>query len=201
MNVNLRTKLIAQTSAVLLLPAIMFAPPASAEPLIDDGRIVGDQTNSGFAEVISKTPFASRDAIFYPTDGGLSHLSSGYGQRSKACSLCSTWHIGADFTAGYGGDVRAVTDGVVVSVGMNGKSGFEIAIKHPIAGDVKTVYAHLIKNSNLVSVGDTVTANQPIARIGQTGVATAPHLHLEIWVNGNPVNPVKWLKKHSAIKN
>jgi murein DD-endopeptidase MepM/ murein hydrolase activator NlpD len=201
MNVNLRTKLIAQASAVLLLPAIIFVPPASAEPIIDDGRIVGNQTRSGFAEVINKTPYAFRDAIFYPTDGGTSHLSSGFGQRPKACVLCSTYHLGADFTAGYGGDVRAVTDGIVESVGFDGRSGFKIVIRHPLAGDVKTFYAHLIKNSNLVSVGDTVTANQKIASIGQTGVATAPHLHLEIWVNGNPVDPVKWLKKRSAIKN
>ena len=196
MNVKPNIQLMAKIVPVLWLMT-MFTPTQANAEQIGSG-VVGNQTPSGYAQVITGDSYKVRQFIFYPTDGGLRHLSSGYGGRAKACSACSTWHIGADFTAGYGGDVRAVTEGVVESVGWAGGSGFEIVIRHPIFGNVKTKYAHLIANSNVVSVGDTVQPNQIIAKIGQTGVATAPHLHLEVWVNRYPVNPVTWLKKHKA---
>jgi murein DD-endopeptidase MepM/ murein hydrolase activator NlpD len=197
MNVKPIIRRMAKIVPVLWLMT-MFTPTQASAEQIDDNLVVGSQTLSGYAQVISTSRYTVEHFIFYPTDGGLEHLSSGYGSRKKACGACSSWHIGADFTAGYGGDVRAVTAGVVKYVGWQSGSGFVIVLRHPVLGNVETVYAHLISKSNTVSVGDEVEPNQVIAKIGQTGVTTAPHLHLEVWVNDYPVNPVTWLKKNKA---
>jgi murein DD-endopeptidase MepM/ murein hydrolase activator NlpD len=196
MNV-LKNKMLGGIS-VALLPLTFLSPPyqASAEPYTP---VVARGYVGEYAQVVTYESFSARNYIFYPTDGGLEHLSSGFGNRKKACGACSTYHIGADFTAGYGGAVRSVSEGVVERVGREGSSGFVIAVRHPLLGDVVTVYAHLVSGSNTVNVGDVVQPNQQIAQIGSTGVTTAPHLHLEIWVDGRPVNPVTWLTNLNAL--
>jgi murein DD-endopeptidase MepM/ murein hydrolase activator NlpD len=94
-----------------------------------------------------------------------------------------------------------MTYGKVIAVGWNGGEGFTMRIQHYAEhgfANTETVYAHMIENSNKVSKGDWVKPGQVIGKMGNTGVTTGPHLHFEIIVNGNSIDPVPWLKKNKA---
>lgn len=99
-------------------------------------------------------------------------------------------HFGVDISAASGSPVNAAYSGTVVSTGFTAEDGHVIVLQHP-AG-VITVYRN---NSALLKhQGDAVRAGEPIAFVG-TGSTTelGTHLHLEVWVNGMPVNPEEYI--------
>ncbi|MEO1253768.1 MAG: M23 family metallopeptidase [Bacteroidota bacterium] len=99
-------------------------------------------------------------------------------------------HFGVDMVAQENEPVRSVTDGVVIMSSWTLDGGYVIAVQHP--GNLISVYKH---NSELFkNVGNFVAAGEVIATIGNTGELTSgPHLHLELWHNGNPVNPEEYI--------
>ena len=99
-------------------------------------------------------------------------------------------HFGIDFVAPEGAVIHGVDDGIVVIASYTSDGGYVISIQHP---DNRTsVYKH--NKSLLVEVGDRVQAGDPIAILGGTGThSTGPHSHFEWWVNGQPLDPSKWL--------
>lgn len=99
-------------------------------------------------------------------------------------------HFGIDVVAARDEVIKAVQDGTVIFSGWTVETGYVIAIQHP--GNVISIYKHnsvlLKKEGNIVHAGETV------AIIGETGeLSTGPHLHLEIWINGFPVNPKDYI--------
>jgi murein DD-endopeptidase MepM/ murein hydrolase activator NlpD len=95
-------------------------------------------------------------------------------------------HFGIDIVAARNEVIKSVQDGTVIFSGWTVETGYVIAIQHP--GNVISIYKHnsviLKKEGNIVHAGETV------AIIGDTGeLSTGPHLHLELWINGIPVNP------------
>lgn len=99
-------------------------------------------------------------------------------------------HYGVDIAAASGSPVNAAYSGTVVSTGFAAEYGHVIVLQHP-AG-VITIYRN---NSALLKhQGDAVRAGEPIAFVG-TGSTTelGPHLHMEVWVNGMPVNPEEYI--------
>jgi murein DD-endopeptidase MepM/ murein hydrolase activator NlpD len=201
LNATVRRKVLGSTSAVLFFVTAWALNPdaASAEEL--NYSIIANVTKNKVAEVITFEEFDTVQLVRYPADGGMRHLSSGYGYRAKACNACSTYHLGADFTAGYGNNIYAITYGKVIDIGWHGSEGFSIKIQHYADNgfaNTQTIYAHMIENSNKVSRGDWVEPGQVIGRIGTTGVTTAPHVHFEVLVNGNSIDPVAWLKRNNA---
>lgn len=125
-------------------------------------------------------------------------ISSGFGPR-VACSYCSSWHKGVDFTPGVGSVVQAIADGVVSSVtASHGGFGNHVIIDHQINGQlVQSLYAHMLDGSMRVEVGQTVKVTDPVGLVGTTGASTGPHLHLEIHINGVAVDPFEWLKANT----
>ncbi|MCW4385982.1 M23 family metallopeptidase [Salinibacterium sp. SYSU T00001] len=121
-------------------------------------------------------------------------ISSGFGPRS-VCSYCSTYHLGVDFTPGSGVPIQAITDGVVSSVNLDsGGLGNHVTIDHVVNGQrVQSVYAHMQWGSIQVAVGQQVTVGTIIGKVGSTGTSTGAHLHLEIHLDGTPVDPFMWL--------
>jgi murein DD-endopeptidase MepM/ murein hydrolase activator NlpD len=201
LNETLRRKVLGSASAVLFFVTAWALNPdaASAEEL--NYSIIANVTKTKVAEVITFEEFDTVQLVRYPADGGMRHLSSGFGYRAKACDACSTYHQGADFTAGYGNNIYAITYGKVIDVGWHGSEGFSVWIQHYADNgfaNTQTIYAHMIENSNKVGVGDWVEPGQVIGRIGTTGVTTAPHVHFEVLVNGVSIDPVAWLKKNGA---
>lgn len=108
-------------------------------------------------------------------------ITSYFGPRRR------DFHQGVDIAAPIGTSIVAADSGTVVFSGYYGGYGKVIFIDH---GDgVMTIYGH--NSANLVSAGEEVKKGQVIARVGQTGNATGPHLHFEVRMNDRPVNPLK----------
>jgi murein DD-endopeptidase MepM/ murein hydrolase activator NlpD len=96
-------------------------------------------------------------------------------------------HLGTDFGAPHGTPVRATGDGVVASAGWNGGYGNLIVLRHP--GGYATRYAHLSRFAAGLRVGRRVHEGEVIGYVGATGLATGPHLHYELWRDGQALDP------------
>ena len=119
-------------------------------------------------------------------------ITSGYGKRNTGIPFASTNHKGIDISCPVGTEVVSVLDGTVLSTGYNTYRGYYIMINH---GDgVVTVYQHGSPNSFKVSIGQSVKAGQTIMLSGNSGVSSGAHLHFEVKVDGDNVNPKTWLK-------
>lgn len=103
-------------------------------------------------------------------------------------------HKGLDIAAPSGTPIRAVASGRVISVvssGYNHGYGVQVVIDHGNGFIVS--YNHMLNNSPTVAAGQTVNAGQTIGKMGSTGFSTGPHLHLQVEVNGKPVDPMHYL--------
>ena len=120
-------------------------------------------------------------------------VSSPFGMREHPISGGRRMHKGVDLAIDTGTPVRATARGVVVvaNPGYNGGYGKVIYIDH--GNGVVTRYAHL--SEVRVTVGHNVERGEVIALSGATGNVTGEHLHYEIRVNGNPVNPGDYMPK------
>ena len=116
-------------------------------------------------------------------------ITSSYGYRVHPIYGDGRMHTGVDFGADTGDPIYAAGDGVVASAGSLGGYGNATVIEH--GGGLATLYGH--QSSFLVSEGDTVTAGEVIGRVGCTGSCTGPHLHFEVRLNGDPVDPMGYL--------
>lgn len=113
-------------------------------------------------------------------------ITSGFGIRYHPILHKTRLHSGVDFGAAMGSPVHAAAAGVVISARYMRGYGNTIIVDH--GGGIATVYGHLSRL--LVSNGERVTRGQHIGAVGATGLATGPHLHFEVRVNGHPVNPL-----------
>lgn len=99
-------------------------------------------------------------------------------------------HAGVDIANAIGTPIYAVADGVVIDSGP--ASGFGLWVRLQHADGTISVYGHI--DSSLVSVGQQVMAGDQIARMGNRGFSTGPHLHFEVHLAGdNKIDPVPWL--------
>ncbi|MFM2353489.1 MAG: hypothetical protein RLZZ608_895 [Actinomycetota bacterium] len=126
-------------------------------------------------------------------------ITSAFGDRVAPCRGCSSYHRGVDFDAGYGAPVGAIADGIVTAVGRSSSFGYRVEIEHIINGQkVLSLYAHLIDNSSVLTVGSPVAVGEIVGALGNTGLSTGPHLHLEIHVDSVPVDPFAWLTTNAG---
>ncbi len=109
----------------------------------------------------------------------------------------SLYHPGMDLTDPAGTPIHPVADGKVVSI-QSERFGYgnHILVEH--ADGVKSLYAHL--SAFETKVGDVVTKDSTIGEVGSTGWSTGNHLHLEVYQNNTPVNPLEVLPEISATK-
>src|SRR5262245_12709177 len=112
-------------------------------------------------------------------------VNSEFGRRLSPWSGDTEFHGGIDIAARPGTMVKAPAPGQVSFVGQSPGYGTTLILDH--GRDIKTLFGHLREIS--VTAGERVERGQVIARSGQTGHATGPHLHYEILVQGRPVNP------------
>jgi murein DD-endopeptidase MepM/ murein hydrolase activator NlpD len=100
-------------------------------------------------------------------------------------------HAGVDFAAAAGTPVVAPAAGVIAVVDQVPLRGNVVIVNHGLG--VFTTYAHL--SAVDVRQGDSVQAGQPFARVGTTGLSEGPHLHWELWIGGQNVNPMPWTRR------
>ena len=122
-----------------------------------------------------------------PVDGA--RITSGFGMRMHPVLGYSKMHKGIDFGAPTGTPIYAAGSGTVVEIGKKGGYGNYIRIRHN--GDYQTAYAHMSRFAKGLVQGEKVKQGQVIGYVGATGRATGPHLHYEILVDGDQVNPAK----------
>ena len=120
-----------------------------------------------------------------PIDGA--RISSNYGMRRHPIAGYRRMHQGIDFAAGYGTPVVAAADGVVVEARRWGGYGNWVRLRH--SDGWETGYAHLSRFGSGIRAGQRVQQGQIVAYVGSTGASTGPHLHYELWRNGQRVNP------------
>jgi murein DD-endopeptidase MepM/ murein hydrolase activator NlpD len=119
------------------------------------------------------------------------YSSSSYGWRHDPIIGKRAFHQGLDFSAAHGEPFFATASGIVIASERGVNYGNYIKVKH--GGGLETRYAHASKL--LVKVGDIVSKGEVIGLVGNTGRSTGPHLHYEIRLNGNSLDPRKYLKK------
>ncbi|MCQ2345861.1 MAG: M23 family metallopeptidase [Paludibacteraceae bacterium] len=115
----------------------------------------------------------------------LTHVASGFGWRVDPVYHTKKFHSGMDFTAAKGTDVYATGNAKVAYVGWKQGYGNTVILDHGFG--YQTLYAHLFRA--LVREGQKVTRGDVIALVGNTGKSTGPHLHYEVHVHENPVDP------------
>ena len=122
-------------------------------------------------------------------------MSSGFGYRSDPFTGGGAMHNGLDFKGPVGTPILAAAEGKVTAAGHHGGYGNTIEITHP--NGLLTRYAHL--SGFNVSLGQRVGRGVQIARMGSTGRSTGSHLHFEVRLNGQAINPRKFLEANSDV--
>src|SRR5580658_782457 len=117
-------------------------------------------------------------------------FTSGFGVRVDPFLGRPAMHTGLDFRASTGDPVRATANGKVASAGWSGGYGRMIEIDH--GNGLSTRYGHLSEIG--VKVGDPIKIGQVIGAVGSTGRSTGPHLHYETRIDGEAVDPQKFLR-------
>ena len=141
----------------------------------------------GLPESVSyDMPVLSIDEYTLPVFG---FVSSSFGFRDHPIDGDLKFHYGTDVAANTGDPVCAFADGTVLAAGESTSLGLYILIEHD--GGVKTQYAHC--SELYVDAGAVVAEGEKVAAVGETGAATGPHLHFELIVDGEYVNPEYYL--------
>lgn len=124
--------------------------------------------------------------VIMPTRG---RFSSGYGTRVDPFTGKRRFHKGIDLTAPTGTPIRTTANGIVTQVSTSSSYGLVIVVTH--SDRIKTRYAHLSRFG--VEEGQRVIRGQVIGYVGNTGRSKAPHLHYEVHVNDQTVNPRNYI--------
>jgi murein DD-endopeptidase MepM/ murein hydrolase activator NlpD len=164
------------------------AAAPSAVEMVGNGVSMALPAPASPAETVRRpadTPDAAT-SMALPLGAG---ITSRFGWRQDPFTGEARFHRGVDLRAAYGTEVPAAAAGTVVYAGERGTYGTLVAVRD--ASGVETRYAHL--SAALVRTGDAVAAGMPIGRVGSTGRSAAPHLHFEVLVNGERVDPARWL--------
>lgn len=151
---------------------------------IQAGQLLTIPTSARAVPAVSRTK--SPPKFIWPVSG---RISSPYGWRNHPITNIRHFHGGIDIAAPEGTIVRAAASGRVIQAEWMGDYGYGVVIDH--GGGYTTWYGH--NSQLLVRKGDLVNTNQPIARVGSTGVSTGPHLDFRIKYHNETVNPLDFL--------
>jgi murein DD-endopeptidase MepM/ murein hydrolase activator NlpD len=124
----------------------------------------------------------------------LGPITGSFGERLDPFSGEGEFHAGVDISASYGTAVRAAADGVVVFAAREEGYGRMVVIDHGFG--ISTVYGHL--SAFNTEQGAHVDRGDVIGYVGESGRATAPHVHYEVRINNTPVNPWRFLRASAA---
>ena len=150
--------------------------------------VAGSGSPSGTAAPkAAAAPAKAPGKLLIPVAGA--PVTSPFGYRIHPIFGTSILHTGIDYGADEGTPIRAAADGVVVSAGWI--DGYGNATIIDVGGGIAVLYGH--QSAFKVSAGQKVTQGQTVGLVGCTGNCTGPHVHFEVRVNGDPVNPVNYI--------
>jgi murein DD-endopeptidase MepM/ murein hydrolase activator NlpD len=171
------------------------------------GKLVGDSTivyakltMDGKAHALYRVTFNDGTADYFDERGqsvrrallrtpvAAAHITSGFGMRIHPLLGYSKMHKGIDFGAPIGTPIFAAGSGTIDEIGFKNGYGRYIRIRHN--GTMATAYAHMSRFAGNLFSGSRVSQGQVIGYVGMSGRATGPHLHFEVQVNGQQVNPM-----------
>ena len=206
------------------LPVNLFYATSDFAPGVGPGAVGGSQSFTvassdsseggvqreswsvtSYAEVL-RARYGSRNFSYSTTGAGTIRwpfptavpISSGFGDRVAPCRYCSSNHRGVDFIPGSGAPIFAIADGVVAASEFGGGYGQYAYIEHEINGQtILSVYAHMQRDSSPLRAGEKVRVGDFIGLVGNTGTSTGAHLHFEIRINEEYVDPFAWLKQYA----
>jgi murein DD-endopeptidase MepM/ murein hydrolase activator NlpD len=172
------------------------AAPASGGPFVPVKLAADDQAfgrallrvNSARADATALSGALSKVPLRKPIAGDIDE-SSPFGIRTDPIVREAAMHTGIDFRGDTGDPIRATASGTVTIASWSGGYGKMVEIDH--GNGLVTRYGHLSEID--VDVGDTVRAGAVVGRLGSTGRSTGPHLHYEVRVKGEAVDPQKYL--------
>jgi murein DD-endopeptidase MepM/ murein hydrolase activator NlpD len=147
--------------------------------------------SAGWQTLLTTPAAASGWAL--PAHGPLTDV---FGPRPSRPAGTALFHPGDDIGAGCGSTISAASAGTVIEAGPNGSYGNFVLIDH---GGVQTAYGHIVDGGIGVTVGQTVEAGQPIARVGSTGASTGCHLHFEVRVGGLQIDPQPFMAARGIV--
>jgi murein DD-endopeptidase MepM/ murein hydrolase activator NlpD len=151
------------------------------------------RVNVARAEVERLTATVAAVPLHKPVDGEID-TSSGFGVRIDPFLGRPAMHTGLDFRGDTGEAIRVTAAGTVVSAGWSGGYGRMVEVDH--GNGLSTRYGHLSEIE--VKVGDKLKTGQTVGRLGSTGRSTGPHLHYETRIDGEAVDPSRFL--HAGAK-
>ncbi|MBC2670862.1 peptidoglycan DD-metalloendopeptidase family protein [Novosphingobium piscinae] len=167
----------------LLYAGLERAGPQGPRPVLELLRWGRD---GGFysAESLSRPSYVQTGpGLMMPVNG---HVTSLYGQRFHPILGYTRMHAGVDFGAAWGAPIMATAEGVVSYAGFHGGHGNYVRLEH--GGGLGTGYGHMSRIA--VAPGQRVRAGDVIGFVGSTGLSTGPHLHYEMYRNGQTVDPL-----------
>ncbi|MBC2662741.1 M23 family metallopeptidase [Novosphingobium flavum] len=167
----------------LLYAGLERATPRGRRPVLELLRWGQD---GGFysAETLSRPSYVQTGpGLLMPVNG---HVTSLYGQRFHPILGYTRMHAGVDFGAAWGSPIVATADGVVSYAGYHGGHGMYVRLEH--GGSLGTGYGHMSRI--MVWPGQRVRAGEVIGLVGSSGLSTGPHLHYEMYRDGQTVDPL-----------
>ncbi len=171
-----------QTPVSVPEPGPAAGPPAGSRG-VDSAYDGGPPPEHYTMDLVSLGDLTTADPI-------TGRLTSGYGYRENPITGKHQFHGGTDISGNKGDPIGAFADGVVEYIGKNDSYGLYLQIDH--GNGVKSFYAHCSKLC--VSKGQTVSLGEKVAEVGDTGCATASHLHLELKYNQTHLNPAYYVQ-------
>ena len=174
-----------------VVSAVSEPKPVSVMPYEQSEKTSSSQTTvdvdiNEHEDVVLKKIEFDADIANNPVDG---EVSMNFGKREHPITKEVKEHNGIDIKAPEGTNVVSSITGRVTDVGYDSEKGNYIVVEN---GNVKTLYAQLASTG--VKKGDAVTAKQSIGTVGKTGNATGAHLHFEVMVDGEYVDPAAYIK-------
>lgn len=176
----LRNREAARQAAAAAAAAAASSGDSGSDSSGDSGSSSGGD-DSGYYQ-----PVSGSGQMIWPVNGV---ITSPFGYREHPIFGRQILHSGIDIGVDYGTPVHAADGGVVVEAGWIGGYGYAVVIDH--GNGTSTLYGH--NESLAVSSGQAVSQGQVIAYAGSTGNSTGPHVHFEVRVGGEPVDPNSYL--------
>jgi murein DD-endopeptidase MepM/ murein hydrolase activator NlpD len=201
-NYDGRTRKLRGVLAAVGVKLDMAAPAASGGPFVPI-KLPGE--GNGFERALTRVTIARTQAeqlgrtlvrvpVRKPVTGEVD-LSSTFGVRVDPFLHIAAMHTGLDFRGDAGEPIHATAAGTVTNAGWSGGYGKMVEIDH--GNGLSTRYGHLSQID--VKVGDAIRIGQVVGRMGSTGRSTGPHLHYETRIEGEAVDPQRFLNAGAKL--